>query len=202
MREVRLHLEQAVRAAAARLAEAARVPPPVELPWSVPPQAALGDLSTPLALSFAPALGRKPREVAEAILGALTLDPSLIGRAEVAEAGYLNFFVAPGYWRQVVRAARKEGPAFGRSLVGSGRAVQVEFVSANPTGLLPRRPRGQNSGKRDGNRCPPIGPSYRAWCKFSLPSLNLSNRPSAVLASGLPRYCAKTPPRASRARSS
>lgn len=77
VREVRYHLEQAIQAAVARLAEAARVPPPAGIPWSVSPQAALGDLSTPLALSFAPALGRKPREVAEAILSALTLDLGL-----------------------------------------------------------------------------------------------------------------------------
>ncbi|MGH7378592.1 MAG: arginine--tRNA ligase, partial [Candidatus Methylomirabilales bacterium] len=82
------------------------------------------------------ALGRQPREVAEAILRALTLDPTLIGRAEVAGAGYLNFFVAPAYWRRVIRVARKEGPAFGRSRTGGGRPVQVEFVSANPTGPL------------------------------------------------------------------
>ncbi len=202
MREVRLHLEEAMRTALAGLAKAARVPAPAQVPWAVPPEPALGDLSTPLALSFAPALGRQPREVAEEILRALTLDPGLIARAEVAGAGYLNFFVAPAYWRQVVRVVRREGPAFGCSRTGCGRPVQAEFVSANPTGLLPRRPRGQNSGKRDGNRCPPLGPSYCAWCKFSLPSLNLSNRPSAVLASGLPRYCATTPPRASSARSS
>ncbi|MGH2767334.1 MAG: hypothetical protein ACRDIF_00005, partial [Actinomycetota bacterium] len=61
VREVRLHLEEAMRAAVARLAEVARVPPPADIPWSVPPQPALGDLSTPLALSFAPALGRQPR---------------------------------------------------------------------------------------------------------------------------------------------
>lgn len=95
VREVRLHLEQAIQAAVARLAEAARVPPPAGIPWSVSPQAAFGDLSTPLALSFASALGRRPPEVAEEILRALTLDPSLIARAEVAGAGYLNFFVAP-----------------------------------------------------------------------------------------------------------
>jgi arginyl-tRNA synthetase len=77
VREVRYHLEQAIQAAVARLAEAARVPPPAGIPWSVSPQSALGDLSTPLALSFAPALGRKPREVAEAILSALTLDLGL-----------------------------------------------------------------------------------------------------------------------------
>ncbi len=136
MREVRALLEQAIRAAVTRLAEAARVPAPAEIPWTVPPQAALGDFSTPLALSFAPALGQRPREVAEAILGALTLDPNLIARAEVAGAGYLNFFVAPAYWRQVVRVAREQGPAFGRSSMGGGRPVQVEFVSANPTGPL------------------------------------------------------------------
>ncbi|MGH2767999.1 MAG: hypothetical protein ACRDIF_03470 [Actinomycetota bacterium] len=141
MRELRAHLEEAIQAAAAQIAEAARIPAPTQVPWAVPPQPALGDLSTPLALSIASALGRQPREVAEAILRALTLDPSLVARAEVAGAGYLNFFVAPAYWRRVIRVARKEGPAFGRSRTGGGRPVQVEFVSANPTGLLPRRPR-------------------------------------------------------------
>ena len=62
----------------ARLAQAASVPPPAEVPLSVPPQAAYGDLSTPLALAFAQALGRRSREVAAEILGALTLDPCLL----------------------------------------------------------------------------------------------------------------------------
>ena len=125
-----------MRAAVARLAKAARVPSPPQVPWAVPPQPSLGDLSSPLALSFAPALGRRPRDVAEEILRALTLDPGLIARAEVAGTGYLNFFVAPAYWRRVVRVAREQGAAFGRSQTGGGRTVQVEFVSANPTGPL------------------------------------------------------------------
>lgn len=136
MRELRAHLEEAIQAAAAQIAEAARIPAPTQVPWAVPPQPALGDLSTSLALSFAAALGRRPREVAEALLSALTFDPALIARAEVAGAGYLNFFVAPAYWRRVVRDAREKGAAFGRSRTGDGRSVQVEFVSANPTGPL------------------------------------------------------------------
>ncbi|MGH7407308.1 MAG: arginine--tRNA ligase [Candidatus Methylomirabilales bacterium] len=136
MREVRAHLDEAIRAAGVRLAHAAKVSAPAEIPWSVPAQTTFGDLSTPLALSFSKALGRRPREVAEEILRALTLDPLLVARVEVAGAGYLNFFVAPGYWRQVIRVAREEGPAFGRSRAGGGRLVQVEFVSANPTGPL------------------------------------------------------------------
>jgi len=74
--------------------------------------------------------------VAEEILRALTLDSGLVARAEVAGARYLNFFVAPAYWRQVGRVVRREGPAFGRSRTGCGHPVQVEFVSANPTGPL------------------------------------------------------------------
>jgi len=136
VREVRQHLREAIRAAVARLGDAAPLPGLVEVPWAVPPQPALGDLSTPLALSLAPAFGRRPREVAEAILGALTVDPLLIARAEVAGAGYLNFFVAPSYWRRVVRVAREQAAAFGRSSTGEGRPIQVEFVSANPTGPL------------------------------------------------------------------
>ncbi|HEU5395298.1 MAG TPA: arginine--tRNA ligase, partial [Candidatus Methylomirabilis sp.] len=136
VREVRQHLREAIRAAVARLGDAARLPGLVEVPWAVPPQPALGDLSTPLALSLAPAFGRRPREVAEAILGALTVDPLLIARAEVAGAGYLNFFVAPAYWRRVIRMAREQAAAFGRSSTGEGRPIQVEFVSANPTGPL------------------------------------------------------------------
>ena len=78
MREVRAHLGQAMRPPVARLARVASVPPPAEVPLSVPPQAAFGDLSTPLALASAQALGRRSREVAAEILGAPTLNPCLL----------------------------------------------------------------------------------------------------------------------------
>lgn len=113
--------------------------PPVSMPeiaWEYPPEPTFGDLSTTLSFALAKQVRRSPRDVATAIQRAVHPDPALVEKIEVAGPGYLNIFVANGWWHAVIREILEAGAAYGRAKVGQGRRVQVEFVSANPTGPL------------------------------------------------------------------
>jgi len=100
-----------------------------------PRQVGHGDFACNLALILAKPLQRNPRELAQAIVAALDA-PGLVARAEVAGPGFINLFVDPAARNGVVHAVLSAGARFGRSHGGAGRRVQVEFVSANPTGPL------------------------------------------------------------------
>jgi arginyl-tRNA synthetase len=104
--------------------------------WQRPTGPQWGDLTTPAALGLAKAFRARPREVAEALVARLALDRQVVDRVEVAGPGHINLRLAPGQWYEVVRTILAEGEAYGRSDVGRGRRIQVEFVSANPTGPL------------------------------------------------------------------
>ncbi len=94
-----------------------------------------GDFATNLAMVMAKAARAKPRELAERLVAALPASP-LIERVEVAGPGFVNFRLAPGAFLGLIPEILTRGPAFGRSRLGAGKRVQVEFVSANPTGPL------------------------------------------------------------------
>lgn len=94
-----------------------------------------GDFSSNAALGLARIAGVKPRELAAKIVAALPAS-GLIARVEVAGPGFINFFLSPGAYQDVVNRILDAGEAYGRSTIGRGRRVQVEFVSANPTGPL------------------------------------------------------------------
>jgi arginyl-tRNA synthetase len=94
-----------------------------------------GDFATNLAMQLAKALKKNPREIANQLLA--ELPPSkLVTKAEVAGAGFINFTLDAGTKTDVVKAVLAEGENFGRSTLGGWQKVQVEFVSANPTGPL------------------------------------------------------------------
>jgi arginyl-tRNA synthetase len=95
-----------------------------------------GDLATNVALQLAKPLKRPPRELAETILAELEALPGLVSRSAIAGPGFINFWLADSALADVLRRVLVEGDAFGRSSAGSGRRVNVEFVSANPTGPL------------------------------------------------------------------
>jgi arginyl-tRNA synthetase len=100
-----------------------------------PKQAAHGDYATNVALQHAKALGRNPREFAQALLAALP--PSeLVASTEIAGAGFVNIFLTPAARQSVVAQILARRDAFGRSDARRGESVMVEFVSANPTGPL------------------------------------------------------------------
>jgi arginyl-tRNA synthetase len=121
------------RAAAAEGWPATAMP---EVQWEYPPDSAFGDLSTPVSFALAKLVRRRPRDIAAALQRAMAADPLLVDRIEVAGAGYLNIFVAKTRWRAVIPEVLAAGTAYGRAGLGNGRRVQVEFVSANPTGPL------------------------------------------------------------------
>ncbi len=94
-----------------------------------------GDMATNAAMVLAKPAGLKPRDIAEALAGKLTLDPRVTS-AEVAGPGFLNMRLDPAIWANVQRAALAQGADFGRASLGKGIKVNVEFVSANPTGPM------------------------------------------------------------------
>ena len=108
----------------------------LEVIWEYPVESTFGDLATPVAFSLARSLRRKPRDIAEILRRGLDPDPHIVERTEVAGAGYLNFFLTKGFWQRVGPEVLEAGSQYGQSQVGAGKKVQVEFVSANPTGPL------------------------------------------------------------------
>jgi arginyl-tRNA synthetase len=99
-----------------------------------PKQREHGDFATNIALVLAKQVGKAPRDVAAAILDALPAD-DVLEKAEIAGPGFLNLFVRDDWLYAVLRKVVARGPAYGRS-EPNGKRVQVEFVSANPTGPL------------------------------------------------------------------
>ena len=99
-----------------------------------PRDAGHGDMATNAAMVLAKPAGMPPRAIADALALRLAADPR-VTRAEVAGPGFLNLRLAPAVWQGVVRAALTD-TGFGRSTLGQGRRVNVEYVSANPTGPL------------------------------------------------------------------
>ncbi|MEO0381753.1 MAG: arginine--tRNA ligase, partial [Pseudomonadota bacterium] len=100
-----------------------------------PRDAAHGDMATNAAMVLAKPAGLKPRDIADALAARLIADDRITG-AEVAGPGFLNLRLAPVTWQNVVAAVLSAGTSFGRSDLGAGKKVNVEYVSANPTGPL------------------------------------------------------------------
>jgi arginyl-tRNA synthetase len=94
-----------------------------------------GDFASNIAMRLAKPARRNPRELAQALIGALPRN-ELISSAEVAGAGFINFRLAKDAWFAALRQVAAQGAVYGRSLAGAGRKVMVEFVSANPTGPM------------------------------------------------------------------
>ncbi|RAZ83559.1 arginine--tRNA ligase [Cereibacter johrii] len=100
-----------------------------------PRDPAHGDMSTNAAMVLAKPSGKPPRAIAEALATRLAADPR-ISSAEVAGPGFLNLRLRPAVWQGMVATILQAGDAYGRSTIGAGQKVNVEFVSANPTGPM------------------------------------------------------------------
>jgi arginyl-tRNA synthetase len=94
-----------------------------------------GDFATNIALRLAKPARRNPRDLAQAIIAALPAN-SLVARAEVAGAGFINFFLTTEAYARELTHVHEQADRYGRSNLGQGQKVMLEFVSANPTGPL------------------------------------------------------------------
>jgi arginyl-tRNA synthetase len=128
------HVRTAVEALAAR----GVIAPPTQLSRITvepPREAAHGDLATNAAMVLAKDAGMKPRDLAEHIAAELRKRPE-VAQAEVAGPGFINLTLDPGVWREVLGAVIAAGPRYGATELGKGERVNVEYVSANPTGPM------------------------------------------------------------------
>lgn len=114
---------------------AAGLPPPGELLWEVPREAAHGDYATNVAMHLAKGARRQPRQVAELIAKHWPALPT-VERVEVAGPGFVNVFLSPAWCVEALRQILEAGQEYGRSNRGQGERIRIEFVSANPTGPL------------------------------------------------------------------
>jgi len=131
---LRQHLEAAFRRAVAR-GTLPDVPlPPIEV--EVPRGRRHADYASNLPLVLAKAAARPPALIARALIEALEIPAAQVGRVEAAGAGFINFFLAPAWLQELLRAIHAAGADYGNSDLGAGRRINVEYVSANPTGPL------------------------------------------------------------------
>jgi arginyl-tRNA synthetase len=100
-----------------------------------PRDATHGDMATNAAMVLAKEVGRKPRDLAEAIAERLRADPA-VAKADVAGAGFINLTLHNAAWCEELTRVLAAGPDYGRSRSGKGEKVNVEYVSANPTGPM------------------------------------------------------------------
>ena len=130
--DLRSHFTELLRSALVEIApDAANLPVILERPKS----AQHGDYACSVAMQLAKPMKRNPRDIAQALVKALPQSPYL-EKAEIAGAGFVNLYLKPAAKQHIVRVVLEQRRAYGRVDVGGGRKVQVEFVSANPTGPL------------------------------------------------------------------
>ena len=124
------------RALAGLLEEAGDSDPLPEVSLEVPRQPEHGDFACSVAMSLAKRLRKAPREIAEGLLARIGDAGGLLAETEVAGPGFINMRIGPGAWQALTREIVAAGADYGRSDTGNGEKLQVEFVSANPTGPL------------------------------------------------------------------
>ena len=127
----KIHLENALKAVLAEKGwewpEKAVIEPPKDKKF--------GDMSVNVAMMLAKQAKKAPRAIAEDIVAAMESDP-LIEKIDIAGPGFLNFTFGQSFWHETVGVIQEAGEAYGTSTMGNGTKVQVEYVSANPTGPL------------------------------------------------------------------
>ncbi|MDE3226682.1 MAG: arginine--tRNA ligase, partial [Nitrospirota bacterium] len=106
------------------------------LTLDLPKRPEWGDLASTVAMSLAPSEQRAPYDVAQIILENIAQREMLFDRVEIVRPGFLNLTVKRNLWLEVLAEIEAQGPSYGRTTMGQGRRVLVEYVSANPTGPL------------------------------------------------------------------
>jgi arginyl-tRNA synthetase len=136
--QYRTRLVQSLSAALDRAVDAGSLPAiePPRFLVEVPREADHGDFATNLAMLLAKPAKMAPRKIAEAILHNLDLKGTRVERVEIAGPGFINFYLEPAWVLDALSQIDVQNENYGRINLGQGKKVQVEFVSANPTGLL------------------------------------------------------------------
>jgi arginyl-tRNA synthetase len=127
---------EVIRAELARVAASLGAPDGVDIVLETPREAAHGDVATNLAMTLARTLKLPPRKVAEQIVAALKFPDGVVESSEIAGPGFINFRLAKDQLTSLLASILDAGAGYGRGGDGAGRKVNVEFVSANPTGPL------------------------------------------------------------------
>ncbi len=107
-----------------------------EIILEIPANASHGDFATNLAMTLARVEKKPPRQIAEILVRTLGNAGGLCRQVEIAGPGFINFFISSQCWYEVLDEIVQQGEDYGKSQLGAGREIQVEFVSANPTGPL------------------------------------------------------------------
>ncbi len=107
-----------------------------EFTIEVPADRKNGDFATNAAMAGARAFRSAPRKIAEAIVNNIDLSKTYMKSIEIAGPGFINFFLSPKYYSDVLKEIAEKGDSYGSSDFGGGEKVMVEFVSANPTGPM------------------------------------------------------------------
>ncbi len=127
---------EALRSEISRAARTLGAPDDVSAHLERPRDPAFGDWASNVAMTLTKTLGRKPRDIAEALIAAMDLPSVGATAAEIAGPGFINFRLDPGFQARGLLAILRAPDTWGRSDVGQGARACVEFVSANPTGPL------------------------------------------------------------------
>ena len=127
---------EAIRAELARVAASLGAPSDVPVELETPREKSHCDVATNLALLLARPLRSSPRKIAEQLVAGMTFPPELVASVEVAGPGFINFRLGTGELAGTLRTILTEGARFGRGHAEPAQRVNVEFVSANPTGPL------------------------------------------------------------------
>lgn len=133
------HINQLVTEALADAVVAAGIVSREELPvfaLEVPKDKSHGDLATNAAMQLTRIAKKNPRQIAEAILEHFDMKKASIEKADIAGPGFINFTLNKSYLYPVVQQVHEQGDNYGRVNLGQSQKIQVEFVSANPTGSL------------------------------------------------------------------
>ena len=138
VKQIRVDLREKILEAAGRAMADGTLPQTAtgDFIIEVPADRKNGDFSSNAAMAWARDFHRAPRQIADAILTHMDLEDTFFARCETAGAGFLNFYLADSYYAAILRDIRDKGDAYGRSDYGRGKKINVEFISANPTGPM------------------------------------------------------------------
>ena len=135
---IRERLTSLLREAVAELTTNGGLPsslPPPEIELERPPRPEHGDFSTNLAMKLAQSAGKSPREIAEGLVKSLPSVPE-VSEVKIAGAGFINFYLSHNWLFETIREIGRDGESYGRSSMGEGTRIQVEYGSPNPTGPI------------------------------------------------------------------